>query len=190
MVIKGPESCEDGNSESDFTSVERFLEKIYPRLRSSAVWMVNRDNDLAQDMVQETVLKLWRRHQALQEDGKELRLSPGLAFVALRNTVNDHFRSEAVRTRTKGQAEVIASNMTANDPAIIVTEDDATSTFFESLGPEQQKIMLLRVGGYTLDEIGAELGLAKGTVSNYLTSIRKAFRRSFPDATRRRFPDN
>lgn len=190
MDTKGPDSSNDGNFESGFTSVAQFLEEIYPRLRNSADWMVNRDDHLAQDMVQETVLKLWRRHQALREDGKELRLSAGLAFVTLRNTVNDHFRREAVRTRTKGQAEVVASNVTATDPAIIVTEDDATRTFYTSLGPEQQQIMLLRVGGYTLGEIGAELGLAKGTVSNYLTSLRKAFLRSFPDAMRRRFPDN
>ncbi|MDX8031007.1 sigma-70 family RNA polymerase sigma factor [Lentzea sp. BCCO 10_0856] len=190
MIIKGPDSSKDGNSEGDGMSIEAFLEVIHPRLRSSAGWMVNGDDHLAQDMVQETALKLWRRHQALREDGKELRLSTGLAFVTLRNTVNDHFRREAVRTRTKGQAEVVASNVTATDPATIVTEDDATRTFFESLGPEQQQIMLLHVGGYTLAEIGAELGLAKGTVSNYLTSIRKAFLRSFPDAMRRRFPDS
>ncbi len=186
MATKGPD---DEDDDGDFESSEEFLEKYYHRLRGSAEWMVG-DGHLAQDMVQETFLNLWRRYQSRLEDGEELRLSPALAFTALRNTVISYFRKEAAEKRRRDSVEVFAATTTARDPATIVTEDDATRTFFESLGPEQQKITLLFAGGYTPAEIGDILGKAEGTVNNHLTVIRKALKRSFPDALMRLFPPN
>lgn len=163
----------------DDDEFESFIAELYDRLRRSAARMVDAGY-LAQDMVQEACFNLLRHYQSRKELGMDPMLGPGLAFTVLRNAIASHFRKEAAEKRRMESVEVFTAAATvAHDPGTLVSEDDAKKRFFESLGPEQQKIALLLEAGFTPAEIGDILGKAEGTVRNHVTVIRRTYKRFF-----------
>jgi RNA polymerase sigma factor (sigma-70 family) len=166
-----------GLASDDDDKLTPFIVQIYDPLRRSATGWVG--EHLAPDMVQETCVNLLRHCQSLKDRGIEPRLTPGFAFTILRNTMLSHFRKEKAERRRVESAGVFAATTVAKDPGILVSEDNATKEFFESLGPEQQKIALLFEAGYEPAEIADILDKAEGTVRNHMTVIRRAFKKFF-----------
>ena len=168
-----------GLTHDDDSELTSFIEEHYVQLRRAAASLVERDEHLAQDLVQETCFGLLKHYRACARDGKDPRLTTNLAFTILRRKMISHFRKEAAERRRAESIEVFTATTMARDPGTLVSEDDAKMNFFASCPPEQQMTALLLEAGYNPAEIGIILGKAEGTVRNYKTALRRAFTRSF-----------
>jgi len=126
-----------------------------------------RDETLAQDLVQETYIKILRARDSAT------KLNYGFAMRVLTNVAIDHFRKEARDRRMAGQVEVLEVERLASDPGKTVSDRSHVLWFLEVLPPRQREVYFLKeVGGFTAAEIGELLGMAEGTVRNWFTTIR------------------
>jgi RNA polymerase sigma-70 factor (ECF subfamily) len=121
------------------------------------------DQQLADDIVQETMLRLWKRPQTLRTNHASLR--PWLCTVA-RNLLVDHWRARRARPIEIDDVELanVASSRDAMDEA------DWRRDMAQAVGklrPEHRAVIaLLYYRGLHLKEAATELGVPLGTVKS------------------------
>lgn len=152
----------------------RRFEQLCQPLRADvyrfAFWL-SRNPTVAEDIVQETLLRAWRSIDALADDGKA---RAWLLTIARR----EHARLyERKRLETVDVADLAA----AEDPALgRADEDDALADVraaILALPDDYREPLVLQVlMGYSTDEIAAHLGLTSGAVLTRLCRARQKLR--------------
>jgi RNA polymerase sigma-70 factor (ECF subfamily) len=147
----------------------RALYDRYGRLVYSATYRVLRDAHLAEDMVQEVFLRLWRKPDSYAPSRG--RFATWLTSVS-RNRAVDEVRSRNRRYRhetaspEEQEREVPATE--ADDPALTAEMADQRRLILAALAnlPDEQRstIELAYFGGYTQQEIAQMLDQPLGTV--------------------------
>lgn len=151
-------------------SFTKFVHDTYSIVHRCAVRLC-RNETLAKDLTQESYIKILGTHSAADE------LEIGHALRALSWVTIDHFRKETRERRKLGEVGRLEAGRLAADPGKRVSDRSYVLWFMESLNPRQQEVYFLtEVGGFTAAEVGDLLGMASGTVSNYLTIIRRRLR--------------
>lgn len=149
------------------------FEKLCGPLRADlyrfAFWLA-RDPALAEDVVQETLLRAWRSLDALTDDAAA---RAWLLTIARR----EHARCyERRRLQTVDVDELTASE----DPALAESDDQETrevrAAIFRLPEEYREPLVLQVLLGYTTDEIGAHLGLTNGAVHTRLCRARQKLR--------------
>jgi RNA polymerase sigma-70 factor, ECF subfamily len=131
--------------------------------------LILRDADLAEDAVQETLVRCWRDLPALRDDG---------SFEAwirrlLMNAINDEFR----RARRLRAAVSVLRVETAPDHADDVAVREQLTRGFQRLTLDHRKVLVLRLYlGLSLDETAATLGIPAGTAKSRLHYAVEAMR--------------
>ncbi len=147
----------------------RSLYDRYGDLVYSTTLRIVRDTHLAQDMVQEVFLRLWRKPGSyVPQRG---RFSTWLTSVA-RNRAVDEIRSRNRRyrheTASPEQQERELPDADENDPALTAELADQRRLILTALGglpaEQRQVIELAYFRGLTQQEIAARLGQPLGTV--------------------------
>lgn len=167
-------------------SARAFL-ALMPDLRRSAR-RLSRSVEDADDLVQETLLKVWARLAMARSGASDAAPVADLrayAFATMRNCA-----------RTRGQG-VPPAGTTDPDPAPEDQRDDSADpgahlaaaeamAALEALPEDQRRLLRLRaVEGLSYAEIAAETGLPMGTVTSRLSRGRRALRAALglpPDA--------
>ena len=147
----------------------RTLFARYSKLVYSATYRVLRDAHLAEDMVQEVFLRLWRKPDSYSSSRG--RLTTWLTSVA-RNRAVDEVRSRNRRyrhaTASPEEAERELPAPATDDPALTAEQSDQRRLILVALSklPEEQRktITLAYFGGYTQQEIAEILEQPLGTV--------------------------
>lgn len=148
---------------------ERLCEPLRADLYRFAFWLA-RDSSVAQDIVQETLLRAWRSLEALTDDGA---VKPWLLTIARREHARLHERKRLVTVDLDELA-------IAEDPALGKSDDHESADVraaILALPDEYREPLVLQVlMGYSTDEIAAHLGLTNGAVLTRLCRARQRLR--------------
>ena len=158
---------------------EQLCEPLRADVYRFAFWLC-RDRSVAEDVVQETLLRAWRSIESLTEDGKA---RAWMLTIARREHARLHERK---RLETVDVALLAA----ADDPALGRGdgEDDRLDDVraaIHALPPEYREPLVLQVlMGYSTEEIASQLGLTSGAVCTRLSRARQKLRSELLDAAR------
>lgn len=127
--------------------------------------------DTSEDLVQETLLRLWtRREQFVQHPQPK-----ALAMTVLKNQLIDEWR------RRKKQADVAATEPAVEDNRVEQTDEVALiSRIVETLPPLQRQIFKMKeLEGYEAAEIQAITGCTSESLRQNLSRARKHIRQEY-----------
>lgn len=121
----------------------------------------------AEDIVQETFLRLWQRRQQIND-----YLQPeAFATRIAKNLCIDHYRA----MRRQDSIETVeVKDQRSTDARLL--EDEAEKRLqrvISRLSKSQQRLLQLRSEGMTLDEMAAVCGLTKNSTKTLLSAARK-----------------
>lgn len=150
----------------------------FGRLAYSVIVGIVRDSGIAEDLVQETFLRVWNRAQAF-EAGKGA-LGPWLLAVA-RNRAIDYIRSSQSRMdRNAYELDVREHpSLFVDMERDVVNADHARllKTAIAKLQPNQQKVIeLAYYEGLSQTEMAERMGQPLGTVKTWVRSALKVLR--------------
>ncbi|HTS29811.1 MAG TPA: sigma-70 family RNA polymerase sigma factor [Bryobacteraceae bacterium] len=149
----------------------------YGRLAYSLILRVVRDTGIAEDLVQETFMRVWNRAQGL--DAQKGSIGPWLLAVA-RNRAIDYLRSAGGRERNALEFD------DTDHPALyidmerdILSSDKArrVKTAVQKLSPHQREVIeLAYFEGLSQTEMAERMGQPLGTVKTWVRAALKNLR--------------
>jgi RNA polymerase sigma-70 factor, ECF subfamily len=132
--------------------------------------LILRDADLAEDAVQDALIRCWRDLPTLRDDS---RFESWIRRL-LMNAITDEFR-RAGRRRTA--ISMLPRDSSAADPADDVATREQLARGFRRLTLEHRKVLVLRLYlGLSLDETASTLGIPAGTAKSRLHYAIEAMR--------------
>jgi len=159
------------------TRFQALCQALRPDLVRFAFWL-SRDRDLAEDVVQETMLRAWKARDSLQD---EASAKPWFLTIIRR----EYARSfERKRLLTVDVDELIASE----EPTLAAADDEnlreLRAAIFKLSSDYREPLVLQVLMGYSTAEIAAELGLSNAAVLTRLFRARQQLRVSCGEDTR------
>jgi RNA polymerase sigma-70 factor (ECF subfamily) len=155
----------------------------YGRLVYSLILRVVRDRALAEDLVQETFLRVWNRAQGF--DAQRGAIGPWLMAVA-RNRAIDYLRSASGRERNSLELEEVDHPSLYTDmERDLLTSDKVrvVRAAIEKLSPRQREVIeLAYFEGLTQTEMAERMGQPLGTVKTWVRAALKNLREEFGEA--------
>ncbi len=132
------------------------------------------DQELAEDVVQEALIRIWRHPEVLTNGRGSIR---GWLLTTVRNIVISRARARAVRPREI--AESAAHPASVDDHAAAVAASVTVYAALDTLSTEHRTVIEeIYLRGRDLDEVARILGVPKGTVKSRahyaLRALRKA----------------
>ena len=129
----------------------------------------------AEDIVQDTFIKLWNKKDDLQDiDNTE-----AFAIITLRNTCLDFLRKDKNNLQTSYEIDIpettsLLKQIEINDEA------DKVKQLINKLPEQQRQVMVLKHwDGYSDEEIEQATGLSSGNIRVILSRARKTIREQF-----------
>jgi RNA polymerase sigma-70 factor, ECF subfamily len=155
----------------------------YGRLAYSLIVRVVRDGALAEDLVQETFLRVWNRAQGF--DAQRGAIGPWLLAVA-RNRAIDYLRSAGGRERNALELEEVDHPSLYTDMERDILASDKARMIraaLEKLAPKQREVIeLAYFEGLTQTEMAERMGQPLGTVKTWVRTALKNLREEFGEA--------
>jgi RNA polymerase sigma-70 factor (ECF subfamily) len=148
----------------------RLCDELRPDLYRFAFWLA-RDRQVAEDVVQEALLRAWRSRESVAEMGS---VKPWLLTIVRR----EHARLyERKRFETVQVDQLVGSE----SPELAVAEEqemlDVRRAIFALEDDYREPLVLQVLMGYSTDEIAGQLGLTQGAVLTRLFRARQKLRR-------------
>jgi RNA polymerase sigma-70 factor (ECF subfamily) len=164
---------ESGRGGTTDEQLSQLLQALRPDLLRFAFWLA-RDRAVAEDIVQETMLRAWRARNALR-DSTSLR--PWLLTIVRRENARLHERK---RLPTVDLDEIV----TTQDAALALSDTDPEISDLRrailALPDEYREPLVLQVlGGFSTGEIASELGLTLPAVLTRLFRARNKLREMY-----------
>jgi RNA polymerase sigma-70 factor (ECF subfamily) len=148
----------------------------YGRIAYSLILRVVRDTGIAEDLVQETFLRVWNRVQAF--DAQKGAVGPWLLAVA-RNRAIDYLRSGGGRERTVEFEESDHPSLyTDMEPGILASDKArVVKAAIEKLSSHQRQVIeLAYFEGLSQTEMAERMGQPLGTVKTWVRAALKTLR--------------
>jgi RNA polymerase sigma-70 factor (ECF subfamily) len=162
-------SMDELSGASQEARITRLFESMRPDLLRFARWLT-RDRALAEDVVQESLLRAWRSREALKD--------PACARAWLLTIV----RREHARLYERKRLELVSLNdASEHDGSAFLSRDDgdiqALHGAILQLPIEYREPLIMQVlGGFSIDEIARELSLSASAVLTRLFRARNKLR--------------
>jgi RNA polymerase sigma-70 factor (ECF subfamily) len=147
------------------------------RILLAYVTRLTGDRQLAEDVVQETLLRAWRHAGTLTEEKGSIR---GWLLTVARNIATDKARARMVRP--------VEVHEDAAPPVSIDHSDDVVNSIYvlealQSLSPEHRAVLVeVYYGGKTAAEAASTLGVPAGTVKSRTYYALRALRLALQEA--------
>ena len=155
----------DGRSEQ----LRALHDEHAPALWRYVVWLCG-DRELAEDVVQETLLRAWRRPIELDSDGASAR---AWLFTVARNLVIDEFRS----ARSRHESAAMVPDRVIADQTDSVLDAWLVSDALAQLSPEHRAVVVhAYYRGLSIAAIARILDIPEGTVKSRLHYALRAMR--------------
>jgi RNA polymerase sigma-19 factor, ECF subfamily len=147
--------------QGDTAAFDAIFRTWYGPLVGTAERML-RDRAVAEELVQDVMLELWRRRETLAADGS----AQAYLFQATRNRVLNHLRHLKIEQRSEPEVRTEASSTPHADAAVVQEElDVAVQRAVQSLPERCREVFeLSRVHGLKYAEIAQTLGISVKTV--------------------------
>ena len=134
-----------------------------------AAWL-SRDKSIAEDVVQEALLRAWKSLDALRDDAAA---KPWLLTIVRRENAR-YFERKRLET-------VDIDNLTASQAALLAEEpndelDDMRQAIYELEDDYREPLVLQVLMGFSTNEIGEQMGLKQGAVLTRLHRARAKLR--------------
>ena len=155
----GPEVIEERAQLSD-ADFKRELAAVIPHLRAFGR-SLSGNRDLADDLVQETLLKAWAARSRFQA-GTNMR---AWTFIILRN----HYLSQMRRSRFRGDWDDLTADRILAAPAgqdKHVELSDMQRALLQLPQPQREALILVGAGGFAYEEAAEICGVAVGTIKS------------------------
>ncbi|APL93695.1 DNA-directed RNA polymerase sigma-70 factor [Sphingobium sp. TA15] len=152
-------------SDADF---KRELAAVIPHLRAFGR-SLSGNRDVADDLVQETLLKAWAARSRFQA-GTNMR---AWTFIILRN----HYLSQMRRSRFRGDWDDLAADRLLAAPAgqdKHVELSDMQRALLQLPQPQREALILVGAGGFAYEEAAEICGVAVGTIKSRVARGRAA----------------
>lgn len=153
-----------------------YVDRLY-----SFVIAQTKNRTVAQDIVQDTFMKLWNNRKALDVDGNV----KALLFTMARHQTIDTFRRQVLEVGFEDYMNFCQAHPEAPSAEEKLYYDDFLKRFQQSKARlskrERQIYEMRRERNLTIDQIAEALGLSPQTVKNHLTSVSKSLRNSLLD---------
>ncbi|HWW64765.1 MAG TPA: sigma-70 family RNA polymerase sigma factor [Sphingomonadaceae bacterium] len=153
------------------------LGRVIPHLRAFGR-SLSGNRDLADDLVQETLLKAWAARKRFQA-GTNMR---AWTFIILRNL----FLSQMRRARFKGEWDDVTANRLLAAPASQdrhVELGDMQRALLHLPQPQREALILVGAGGFAYEEAAAICGCAVGTIKSRVARGRVALEALLTDGS-------
>ena len=155
-------------SADDKRAFKRELTDVVPHLRAFARGLCGRP-DMADDLVQETLLKAWAARKRFQA-GTNMR---AWTFIILRNL----FLSQMRRARFKGEWDELTASKLLAAPASQdrhIELGDMQRALLHLPQPQREALILVGAGGFAYEEAAEICGCAVGTIKSRVARGRVA----------------
>lgn len=148
----------------------------------SACLAILHESEIAQDLTQDIMLKLWEQRDLLDE----IQIPQAYVIRMARNRCLDHIKSAHERMRSSGEEATLALELQIDNSAdpheILVAKsmEQKLAEWTDNLKEPQRSIFRLR--HYEMlsnDETAQQLGLQESTVRSTLSRLRKQARKLF-----------
>jgi RNA polymerase sigma-70 factor, ECF subfamily len=149
--------------------ITRLFESMRPDLLRFALWLT-RDRSIAEDVVQESLLRAWRSRDALKD--------PSCARAWLLTIV----RREHARLYERKRLELVSLNdASEHEGSALLSQDDSEVQALRGailrLPIEYREPLIMQVlGGFSVEEIAGELSLSASAVLTRLFRARNKLR--------------
>jgi RNA polymerase sigma-70 factor (ECF subfamily) len=151
---------------------QRWLDGMRPQLLRFALWLA-RDHAVAEDVVQEAMLRAWKARGELEDAGAA---RPWILTIVRR----EHAR---LYERRRLEATDVDALVAADDPQLAAADEQAIGELRAAilrLPAEYREPLVMQVlGGFSTREIATELGLTQGAVLTRLFRARDRLRRVY-----------
>ncbi len=166
--MSGDPSQGGSRSASEKSDFKRELTEVVPHLRAFARGLCGRP-DLADDLVQETLLKAWAAQDRF-EPGTSMR---AWTFVILRNAYLTDMRRNRFRGEyDEGVAERILTAPAGQEEPIHLS--DLHRALLTLPAERREALLLVGAGGFSYEEAAAICGCAVGTIKSRVGRARAA----------------
>ena len=155
-------------------NLKDFTEKVVPLREELLIQAqrLSRNDDSAEDLVQEVMLRLWNMHDSL-ENHQNVRT---LALTILRNKYTDQWRHRQLESGKESCYEASTNDNAAemNDEMAIIR------TIIKHLPPLQQQIMTMKeIEGYEAEEIIKITGCTADSLRQNLSRARRRIQQEY-----------
>ena len=149
----------------DTSAFDTIFRTWYGPLVGTAERML-RDRAVAEELVQDVMLELWRRRETLAADGS----AQAYLFQATRNRVLNHLRHLRIEQRSEPEIRGESSSSPRADSALVHEElDVAVQKAVQALPDRCREVFeLSRVHGLKYAEIAKTLGISVKTVESQM----------------------
>ena len=145
----------------------RILVGKYKDLLLGTAYLILKDRQSADEVVQETVIKMWENLPSLHDSRS---LKPWLMRIVV-NEANRQFRKKSIQTVPLESASEIPDDDYDIDELLIQEENHhILREALSSLSPEQRDVIVLRYfSDLTVPEIAAAISVPEGTVKSRIS---------------------
>jgi RNA polymerase sigma-70 factor, ECF subfamily len=163
-------------------NLKEFTSKVVPIRKELLIQSrrLNRDDNSAEDLVQEVMLKLWSIHDTLDNHPNV----KALAMTILRNKFNDQWRHHQLETGHKMTDDQISDDINS-----VETNDEIELIRYiiEHLPPLQRQIMTMKeIEGYESNEITNITGCSAESLRQNLSRARRRIQQEYIRLTKTR----
>lgn len=173
-----PEQTEQAPVEAlDDGTFKRELAAVIPHLRAFGR-SLSGNRDLADDLVQETLMKAWAARKRFQA-GTNMR---AWTFIILRNL----YLSQMRRARFKGEWDDLVADRILAAPAgqdRYLELDDIQRALLHLPEAQREALILVGAGGFAYEEAADICGVAVGTIKSRVARGRVALEQLLNDGT-------
>ncbi len=165
--------CQAGDQEAFAKLVKRYQNVLF-----GTAYMMLRDHGLAEDAVQETLIRVWKHLPSLRCQNS---LKAWLVRIVI-NEVNQQYRKKRVPMESLQQVSEMADYVEDADTAMLGDENrDRIRRALEVLPDEQREAVVLRYfSDLTIPEIARVLDQREGTVKSRLSRALSHLREILP----------
>lgn len=153
------------------------LYDLYGKMAYSLVLRVVRDQAIAEDLVQETFLRVWNRVHSI--DSAKGSLGPWLLAIA-RNRAIDYLRSSAGRERRAvelDEADHASLYRKMENEILISDQARRVRAALDKLAPNYRTVMeLAYFEGLSQSEMAAQMGQPLGTIKTWVRTALQSLR--------------
>jgi RNA polymerase sigma-70 factor (ECF subfamily) len=164
---------ESGRGEATEEQLARLLESFRPDLMRFAFWLA-RDRAVAEDVVQETMLRAWRARSELRNSAA---LRPWLLTIVRRENARLHERKRLPTVDLDDIVESQDIGLALNDAGPEIA--DLRRAILALPDEYREPIVLQVLGGFSTGEIAKELGLTVPAVLTRLFRARNKLREMY-----------